>query len=81
MTATAFDDLRQHHRHAGAQQDAELPPRHQPARLELLPILLKMILIAHIRSSRKVFYCNGFSSDIELTRAARTFRRGRTGRE
>ena len=45
------DDLRQRHGHAGAEQDAELAPRHQPARLVLQSIVLKMVLIAHIRSS------------------------------
>ena len=44
-------DARQHHRHAGAQQDAELPPCDLAARLEFLSIFLKLILFAHSRSS------------------------------
>ena len=34
-----------------AEKDAKLAPCHQSARLILLSILLKLILIAHIRSS------------------------------
>ena len=44
-------DLRQHHGHACSQHDAELLSCHQTESLVLLPVLLKMILIAHIRSS------------------------------
>src|SRR5258708_5951151 len=44
-------DARQHHRDAGAQQDAELAPRHQPFGFELALVVVKMILIAHICSS------------------------------
>src|SRR5882672_10901227 len=43
-------DLRQHHGHARSQQDAELPPCHQTEILVLLTVLLKLILITHIRS-------------------------------
>ena len=38
-------------RHAGRQQDAELPPRYHAPGLPLLSILFKVILIAHSRSS------------------------------
>src|SRR5207253_365436 len=43
-------DLREQHRHAGSQQDAELAPCHPSAGLVLLSIFLKVVLIAHIRS-------------------------------
>src|SRR5205085_10713347 len=43
-------DLWQHHGHAGSQHDAELLSRHQTESLVLLPVLVKMILITHIRS-------------------------------
>ena len=42
--------LRQHHRHAGAKHDAELPPCPSPCASNSLSILLRLILIAHIRS-------------------------------
>src|SRR6185436_6267557 len=44
-------DARQHHHHRGAEQDAELAPRYQVFRFELDLVVVKMILIAHIRSS------------------------------
>ena len=50
VTATAFTTCGSSIATPGSQQDAELAPCHHPARFVLLSIVLKMVLIAHIRS-------------------------------
>ena len=48
--------LRQHHHHAGANQDAELPPRHQSSRFVFELVIVKMVLVAHKSLLRGTLY-------------------------